>query len=161
MSKEKDVKTNAVRILDKLGVGYELFTYECSEFVDGIQIADTLGQSYDGCFKTLVTQGKSGGFYVFLVPVDRELDMKKCARAAGEKSLEMIHVKDINRITGYIRGGCSPIGMKKQYPTVIHSTARELERIMISGGKLGLQLALSPLDLAAVCGAEFSDIAAE
>ena len=118
-----------------------------------------LGQSCDRSFKTLVTVGKSGNYYVFALPVDRELDMKKCARTVGEKSLEMLHVKDINSVTGYIRGGCTPIGMKKQYRTVIHLTARDFDKIIISGGRLGLQLELDPVDLARACGGEFADIA--
>ena len=116
----KEAKTNAMRMLDKLKIDYDVHSYECEEFIDGVHIADMLGQSRDSSFKTLVTVGKSGNYYVFALPVDRELDMKKCARAVGEKSLEMVHVKDINAVTGYIRGGCTPIGMKKQFRTVIH-----------------------------------------
>ena len=110
--KEKDIKTNAMRILDKNKIPYQVNTYECEEFIDGVHVADMMGQSYDQSFKTLVTVGKSGEHYVFALPIDRELDLKKAARAVGEKSVEMIHVKDINQITGYIRGGCTPIGMK-------------------------------------------------
>ena len=123
MAKEKEVKTNAMRMLDKLKLPYKVHLYECDEFIDGVHIAELLGESCDSCFKTLVTVGKSGNYYVFALPVDKELDMKKCARAVGEKSLEMVHVKDINAVTGYIRGGCTPIGMKKQYKTVIHKSA--------------------------------------
>lgn len=122
--KEKDIKTNAMRILDKNRIPYQVNTYECEEFIDGIHIADMLGQSYDQSFKTLVTVGKSGEHYVFAIPIDRELDLKKAAKAVGEKSVEMIHVKDINQITGYIRGGCTPIGMKKNYVTVLHNSIR-------------------------------------
>lgn len=157
----KETKTNAMRMLDKLGISYAAHSYECGEFIDGTHIADMLGQSRESCFKTLVTVGKSGEHYVFALPVDRELDMKKCARAVGEKSLEMARVKDINALTGYVRGGCSPIGMKKRFRTVIHLTARELDRIMVSGGRLGLQLELAPDDLARACGGEFADIAAD
>lgn len=157
----KEAKTNAMRILDKLKIDYAVQSYECEEFIDGVHIADMLGQSCDSSFKTLVTVGKSGNYYVFALPVDRELDMKKCARAVGEKSLEMLHVKDINAVTGYIRGGCTPIGMKKQYRTVIHETAKSFEKVMVSGGRLGLQLKLAPHDLARACGGEFADIAAE
>lgn len=158
MAKEKETKTNAMRILDKLKISYKVNTYECDEFIDGMHIADMLGQSYESSFKTLVLVGKSGAYYVFALPVDKELDMKKCAKIAGEKSLEMLHVKDINAVTGYIRGGCTPIGMKKQYPTFIHNTARNFEKIIISGGKLGTQLELSPDDLAAACHGKFEDI---
>lgn len=139
-------------------IKYEVNTYECDEFIDGVHIADALGQSYDSSFKTLVTQGKSGNYFVFALPVDKELDMKKCARAVGEKSLEMVHVKDINAVTGYIRGGCTPIGMKKQYRTVIHESAKAFDKVMVSGGRLGLQLVLAPDDLAKACSGEFADI---
>lgn len=155
----KEAKTNAMRILDRLGIEYGVNSYDCEEFIDGTHIADMLGQSYDSSFKTLVTVGKSGNYYVFALPVDRELDMKKCARAVGEKSLEMLHVRDINAVTGYIRGGCTPIGMKKRYRTVIHLTARDFDKIIVSGGRLGLQLELAPDDLARACGGEFADIA--
>lgn len=156
----KETKTNAMRILERLKINYKANTYDCEEFIDGMHIADALGQSYDCSFKTLVTKGKSGNYFVFALPVDRELDMKKCARAVGEKSLEMVHVKDINAVTGYIRGGCTPIGMKKQYRTVIHESAKDFEEVIVSGGRLGLQLILSPLDLAKACAGEFADIAA-
>ncbi len=158
MAKEKEIKTNAMRMLDKLKIAYKVNYYECDEFIDGMHIADKLGQSYDSSFKTLVTVGKSKQYYVFALPVDKELDMKKAARSVGEKSLEMVHVKDINAVTGYIRGGCTPIGMKKLYKTVIHTTAQDFEKIIVSGGKLGTQLELSPQDLAKACSAVFEDI---
>lgn len=154
----KEAKTNAMRILDRMKIIYEANTYECDEFIDGVHIADALGQSYDSSFKTLVTQGKSGNYFVFALPVDKELDMKKCARIVGEKSLEMVHVKDINAVTGYIRGGCTPIGMKKQYRTVIHESAKAFDKVIVSGGRLGLQLILAPDDLAKACSGEFADI---
>lgn len=158
MAKEKEVKTNAMRILDKLKIAYKVNFYECDEFIDGMHIADKLGQSYDSSFKTLVTVGKSKQYYVFALPVDREIDMKKAARAVGEKSIEMLPVKDINAVTGYIRGGCTPIGMKKQYKTVIHNTALQFDEVIVSGGKLGTQLQLAPQDLAKACSAVFEDI---
>lgn len=161
MAKEKEVKTNAMRMLDKLKLPYKVHLYECDEFIDGVHIAELLGESCDSCFKTLVTVGKSGNYYVFALPVDKELDMKKCARAVGEKSLEMVHVKDINAVTGYIRGGCTPIGMKKQYKPVIHKSALDFEQMIISGGKLGAQLELAPADLAKACSGSFEDIIAE
>ena len=161
MAKEKEVKTNAMRILDKLKIDYKVNFYECEEFIDGVHIADKLGQSYDSSFKTLVLCGKSKAYYVFALPVDKELDMKKAARTVGEKSLEMVHVKDINAVTGYIRGGCTPIGMKKQYRTVIHETAQLFDRVIVSGGKLGTQLELAPDDLAKACSGEFADIVME
>lgn len=159
--KEKDVKTNAMRILDKNKISYSVNTYQCDEFIDGVHIADMLGQSYDVSFKTLVAVGKSKSYFVFALPVDKELDLKKAAKAVAEKSVELLHVKDINAVTGYIRGGCTPIGMKKQYKTVIHSTALNHSKIIVSGGRLGSQIELSPSDLAKVTGAEFVDVILE
>lgn len=159
--KEKDVKTNAMRILDKNKISYSVNTYQCDEFIDGVHIADMLMQSYDISFKTLVAVGKSKSYFVFALPVDKELDLKKAAKAVGEKSVELLHVKDINAVTGYIRGGCTPIGMKKQYKTVIHSTALNHSKIIVSGGRLGSQIELSPIDLAKVTGAQFVDIIME
>ena len=115
----KETKTNAMRILDRQKIPYTVNLYECDNFIDGVHVADQLGQSYDSSFKTLVTVGKSGGHYVFVLPVDQELDLKKAAKTVGEKSVEMVHVKDIFALTGYIRGGCTPLGMKKPFPTVI------------------------------------------
>jgi len=154
----KEVKTNALRMLDKLKIPYEFRTYDCENFEDGVQVAKLLGESPDKTFKTLVTVGKSAKYYVFVLPVDREMDLKKCARAVGEKSLETIHVKDIQAVTGYIRGGCSPIGMKKQFRTVIHETAKDMDSIIVSGGRLGLQLILKPCDLIKACSGEYADI---
>ena len=158
MAKEKDVKTNAMRILDRNKVSYKVNTYECEEFIDGVQIADMLGQPYEMTYKTLVAQGRSGGYFVFVIPIAEELDMKKAARSVGEKSVELIHVKDINKITGYIRGGCTPLGMKKQFPTVVDDTAKTLDEIIISGGRLGSQIFLSPKDLVKVTGGKFEQI---
>jgi len=157
----KDNKTNAMRMLDKLKIPYTTHTYECENFVDGVQIAELLGEDCSATFKTLVTIGKSGKYYVFCLPVDREMDLKKCAKAVGEKALTPVHVKDILAVTGYIRGGCSPLGMKKTYRTVIHESARSLERMIVSGGRLGLQLELTPDDLIKACSGEFADIVAE
>ena len=154
----KQAKTNAVRILDSNKISYELLNYECDEFLEGVKIASKLGQSLEETFKTLVTRGKSGEYFVFVVPVSDELDLKAAAKAVGEKAVEMIHVKDINKITGYIRGGCSPIGMKKQFKTVIDSSAQKFEKIMFSGGRLGTQIKMSPTDLAELIGAEFEAI---
>ena len=158
--KEKDIKTNAMRILDKNKIPYQVNTYECEEFIDGIHIADMLGQSYDQSFKTLVTVGKSGEHYVFAIPIDRELDLKKAAKAVGEKSVEMIHVKDINQITGYIRGGCTAVGMKKHYVTRIDESAILQDAIYVSGGKRGIQIKLHPDDLLKVTKAEYADVTA-
>ena len=158
MAKEKDIKTYAMRILDRNKISYEVNTYECDEFVDGMDIADKLGQKYEESFKTLVTKGKSGSYYVFVLPVNEELDMKKAAKSVGEKSVEMIHVKDINSVTGYIRGGCSPLGMKKLYKTVIHQSAEKYEKIIISGGRIGSQIIINPFDLVKVTAGKYEDI---
>ena len=156
----KEAKTNAMRMLDRQKVKYEAFTYECDEFVDGIQIADMLGLPHEKVYKTLVTQGNSKNYFVFVIPIEAELDMKKAAKSVGEKSVAMLHVKDINAVTGYIRGGCTAIGMKKQYVTRIDESAQALEKMIVSGGKLGMQLELAPQDLAKAANAEFADITA-
>ncbi len=153
-----EFKTNVMRILDKAGVEYISHKYpHGKEAVDGVSVADLLGQNPDCVFKTLVTKG-SGGYYVFVVPVAQELDLKKCAKSVNEKSVEMIHVKDINKITGYVRGGCSPIGMKKQFKTVYHITALEIPRIIVSAGKIGYQIDLKPQDLIAITNGQYADI---
>lgn len=156
--KDKDIKTNAMRFLDSKKIAYTVNTYECEDFVDGVHIAQMLGQDEKMSYKTLVTKGKSGGYFVFVLPVAQELDMKKAAKSVGEKSVEMLHVKDINAVTGYIRGGCSPLGMKKQFPTVVDSSAQDFETIIISGGRLGSQILLAPQDLVKACGGTFADI---
>lgn len=157
----KEAKTNAMRMLDKKKIPYEAVTYECDEFIDGLHSAAMTGAPVDASFKTLVMQGKSRQYYVFVIPIALEVDLKKAAKAVGEKSVEMIHVKDITKVTGYVRGGCSPLGMKKQFPTVIHESAREFDQIYVSGGRIGLSLKISPLQLAEVTGASFADIQME
>lgn len=157
----KEVKTNAVRILDRLKLPYTLNSYECKEFIDGVHIADMLGQDPAQSFKTLVCSGKGGGYYVFVLPVARELDLKKAARAVGAKAVELLPVKEINAVTGYIRGGCTAIGMKKQYPTVIDQSAGEFDRIIISGGRIGSQIFLAPDDFIKATGGSYGDILAE
>ena len=134
------------------------YTYECEEFIDGIQIADKLKLPYEKVYKTLVTVGNSKNYFVFVIPIAEELDLKKAAKAVGEKSVAMIHVKDINSITGYIRGGCTAIGMKKQYVTKIAEQAKELPTMIVSGGRIGSQIELSPDDLCSAANAEFADI---
>ncbi|MBQ8978588.1 MAG: Cys-tRNA(Pro) deacylase [Oscillospiraceae bacterium] len=145
------VKTNAMRILDRLKIYYKVHEYpHGDEAVDGMKVAELLGQDVHTVYKTLVTRGASApsrAYYVFVIPVCAELDLKACARAVGEKSVEMIHVREINAVTGYIRGGCSPVGMKKQYITVFHEQMLILDTVMVSGGKIGLQIELSPADL--------------
>lgn len=158
MAKAKEVKTNAMRILESLKIPFTHYTYECDEFIDGLQIADKLSQPYEKFYKTLVTQGNSKNYFVFVIPIAEELDLKKAAKAVGEKSVEMIHVKDINAITGYIRGGCTAIGMKKQYVTRIDSSARLQPTIIVSGGRIGSQIECKPEDLARAAKAEFAEI---
>ena len=155
---KKEVKTNAMRILDSQKIPYTYETYECDEFTDGIQTADKLGYDHKLVYKSLVTTGKSGGHYVFVIPIEEEIDFKKAAKVVGEKSLEMLHLKDLTKVTGYVRGGCTSIGMKKQYPTVIQKSAESLEYMYVSGGKLGMQIKLSPLDLKKAAKAEFADV---
>ena len=157
-NKEKEIKTNAMRILEKNKIPFQVYTYECEEFIDGITIADKVGLPYELVYKTLVTQGNSKNYFVFVIPIAEELDMKKAARSVGEKSVEMLHVKDINKVTGYIRGGCTAVGMKKQYVTRIDSSAKNLDIMYVSGGKLGVQLSLKPEDLLRVTHAEFENI---
>ena len=155
---KKEVKTNAMRILERQKIPYTYETYECDEFTDGIETADKLGYEHQYVYKTLVTTGKSGEHYVFVIPIEEEIDLKKAAQAVGEKSLEMLHLKDLTKVTGYVRGGCTAVGMKKQFPTVIQEDAKDLPHMHVSGGKLGMQLTLAPLDLAKAANAEFADI---
>lgn len=158
MAKQKEIKTNAMRILDRMKIPYSHYTYECEEFVDGIQVADMLGLPHEKVYKTLVTQSASKEYFVFVIPIGAELDLKKAARAVGQKSLAMIHVKDINTVTGYIRGGCTAVGMKKQYRTVIDESAARLPSMIVSGGRIGSQIELAPEDLRKAAGAEFADV---
>lgn len=158
MAKNKEIKTNAMRILDSMKIPYEHYTYECEEFIDGIQIADMLSLPHEKVYKTLVTVGAHGGYFVFVLPIEAELDLKKAAKSVGEKSLSMLHVKDINAVTGYIRGGCTAIGMKKKYVTRLAKEAEELPEIIVSGGRLGSQIALTPANLLKASDAEYADI---
>lgn len=154
----KEQKTNAMRILDKNKIAYTVNAYECDEFIDGVTVADQLGQPYESSYKTLVAVGKSGGHYVFVLPIAEELDLKIAARAVGEKSVELIHVKDIFALTGYVRGGCTPIGMKKAFPTVIHDSVTGFDTVIISGGRIGAQIVIAPADLIKVTRAKVADI---
>lgn len=154
MAKEKIQKTNAMRILDRMKIPYEVLSYPCDSFIDGLHTADALGIPYENCYKTLVLQGKSRQYIVFVLPIAEELDLKECARIAGEKSVEMIPVKEINAVTGYIRGCCTALGMKKEYPTVLHESALKLSYLCVSGGRLGVQLKLSPADFCRASGAK-------
>jgi Cys-tRNA(Pro)/Cys-tRNA(Cys) deacylase len=157
--KEKEAKTNAMRILEKLKIPFEASIYEDSDdFIDGIHTADKLGLPHEEVYKTLVAVGKSKNYYVFVIPIAEEVDLKKAARAVSEKSMEMLPLKELTAVTGYIRGGCTAIGMKKQFPTVIHEAAEKLDAIYVSGGKRGVQLHLSSQDLAKAAKASFADI---
>lgn len=147
-----------MRILERMHIPYEYSTYECEEFTDGIHVADLLGLPHERVYKTLVTVGKSNNHYVFVIPIETEIDFKKAAKAAGEKSVEMLHLKDLTKVTGYVRGGCTSIGMKKQFPTFIQCQAEMLDYLYVSAGKPGMQLKLSPLDLKAAANATFADV---
>lgn len=159
MAREKGEKTNAMRILDRLKLPYEAVSYPCEEFLDGVAVAGLLGQPPELVCKTLVTVGKSGGHFVFILPVAEEIDRKKAAAAVGEKSLELLPVKELFGLTGYIRGGCTALGMKKQFPTVLDSSVRDRERIYVSGGRRGLQLCLRPEDIRRACGGRWAEVA--
>lgn len=157
--KQKIDKTNAMRQLDAAGIAYEMGEYEVDESdLSGVHAAEELGVSEDEVFKTLVTRGDGGLLYVFVIPSGANLDLKKAAAVSGNKKIEMIHVKELFDLTGYIRGGCSPIGMKKQYPTYIDETAVLFDKIYFSAGKRGVQIILEPDVLADFISAEFADI---
>ena len=155
-NKDKEVKTNAMRILDKNKISYETITYECDEFIDGLHTAEKTGAPVEQSFKTLVAQGKSKEYYVLVIPIAEEVDLKAAARVLGEKSIEMIHVKDITAVTGYVRDGCSPLGMKKKYKTIIQESAEKYSEIYVSGGRIGSTIKVNPVDLARAAGAEFA-----
>ena len=158
--KKKAAKTNALRLLDRAKIPYEVRTYPHEEgvAVDGVTVARSLGQEPGSVFKTLVTRGGSGSYYVFDVPVAEELDLKKAARAVGEKRVEMLHVAELLPLTGYVRGGCSPLGMKKPFFTTFHTSARDCDVIAVSAGKIGLQVLLEPEALCRLLGGQFADI---
>lgn len=151
-------KTNVMRVLDSKKIKYQSHSYTPDATMSGEEIAAILGEDTSKVFKTLVTQGKSGGYFVFVIPVNKELDLKKAAKAAGEKSICMIKQKDLLPLTGYVHGGCSPIGMKKQFPTFIHETAGNLDKIFVSAGKVGFQVELTFNDLSSVIKIECADI---
>ncbi|MBE5921027.1 MAG: Cys-tRNA(Pro) deacylase [Pseudobutyrivibrio ruminis] len=151
-------KTNVMRVLDAKKISYESHSYEPDATMTGEEIAGVLGEPAEKVFKTLVTQGKTGAYYVFVVPVVEELDLKKAAKAAGEKSIAMIKQKDLLGLTGYVHGGCSPIGMKKQFPTFIHETATGYDKVFVSAGKVGFQIELSPADLIKVANIKPADL---
>lgn len=156
--KKKTEKTNVMRILEQHKLPYESHDYSATGAVSGMEVVEALGQEPERMFKTLVTQGASKTYYVFMVPVDGELDLKKAAKAVGEKSIAMIKSKELLPLTGYVHGGCSPIGMKKQFKTTIHQTAEDYETILFSGGKIGCQIEMSLNDLRKVVPVGTADI---
>jgi Cys-tRNA(Pro)/Cys-tRNA(Cys) deacylase len=152
-------KTNAMRILDAKKIAYDVLTYDNKDGkIDGVSVAEKVGRDPKEVYKTLVTQGASKNLFVFVIPVVAELDLKKAAKAAGEKKVEMIPVKDIQKWTGYIRGGCSPIGMKKEYKTFIDATSRDINVIVVSGGKIGIQIVIKPDILKDIVHGEVADL---
>ncbi len=155
---KKEEKTNVCRVLDSKKIEYSLHTYEADPTLTGEQIAGILGEDTEKVFKTLVTEGKTGQHYVFVVPVAAELDPKKAAKASGEKSISMIKQKDLLPLTGYVHGGCSPVGMKKLFPTFIHETALNFEKMFVSAGKVGCQIEVSPKELIGICNGKTADI---
>ena len=161
MSKHKEEKTNVMRTLEQKKIAYTAHTYDPNGPIDGVSVAQALGQDPACVFKTLVTRGASGGYYVFDIPVAENLDLKKAARAVGEKSVAMLPQKELLPLTGYVHGGCSPVGMKKQFPTVFHETAESLSQVAVSAGKIGYQVVCDPKDLMALLRAAAADIIVE
>ena len=160
MAKQKDAarKTNALREIEAAGIEHRFITFECEEALSGLEVAETLGEDPDRVFKTLVTQAKSGEHYVFMVPVGCELDLKKAAAVVGEKAIAMIKARELLPLTGYIHGGCSPVGMKTPFRTVIDETAQLYDTILFSGGRIGCQVEMSPDDLPTLVDLTFADI---
>ncbi|AQW84104.1 aminoacyl-tRNA deacylase, YbaK family [Campylobacter pinnipediorum subsp. pinnipediorum] len=154
-------KTNAMRILDKHKITYESFFYESDGAIDGVSVANKIGFAVEQVYKTLVLMGNDNNYYVAVIPVAKELDLKKLSKACGVKKVEMIPVAKINSVTGYIRGGCSPIGMKKDYPLQIDQSAQVLDEIIVSGGKIGVQIKIKVEDIAKIRNASFSDLLKE
>ena len=161
MAKHKEEKTNVMRVLDQKKIPYTAHTYPADGPSDGVSVAGYLGQDVERVFKTLVTKGSTGAYYVFDIPVAENLDLKKAAKAVGEKSIAMLPQKDLLPLTGYVHGGCSPVGMKKQFPTVFHETAELFDTICVSAGRIGAQVETSPLALMELLGAETADVTVE
>ncbi|TKI55604.1 Cys-tRNA(Pro) deacylase [Brevibacillus antibioticus] len=157
----KQGKTNAMRILDKEKIAYTMLTYATDDGkIDGIAVAQKIGCEENVVYKTLISQGTSKAYYVFVIPVEAELDLKKAAKAVGEKKIEMIPVKEITKVSGYIRGGCSPVGMKKLFPTVIDQRAQSLETIIVSGGNIGVQIEIAVEGLLQATKGSLADVSA-
>ena len=156
---KEETKTNAMRILERMGIPFETRSYEADgEFTDALETADKLGLDHDRVYKTLVTLGADRAHYVFVIPIERELDLKKCARSVGVKSVQMIHVKELFDLTGYVRGGCTAIGMKKKFVTRLDASAQALDTINISGGRIGCQIELAPADLLRAADAHYAEL---
>ena len=158
MAKNKEEKTNVMRALEQKKIPYTAHSYDPEGPIDGVSVAQTLGQPPERVFKTLVTKGASGAYYVFDIPVAENLDLKKAARAVGEKSIAMLPQKELLGLTGYVHGGCSPVGMKKQFPTVFHETVAEYDTICVSAGKIGHQVECDPKALLTLLRAGTADI---
>ena len=158
MAKNKEEKTNVMRTLDQKKIPYTAFSYDPNGPIDGVSVAAETGLDAAGVFKTLVTKGASGAYYVFDIPVAENLDLKKAAKAVGEKSIAMLPQKELLPLTGYVHGGCSPVGMKKQFPTVFHETVNELALIAVSAGKIGHQVQVKPADLLTLLRAKTADV---
>ena len=158
MAKHKEEKTNVMRTLEQKKIAYTAHVYDPEGPIDGVSVAQTLGQPAEQVFKTLVTRGTSGGYYVFDIPVAENLDLKKAAKAVGEKSVAMLPQKELLGLTGYVHGGCSPVGMKKQFPTVFHETAVLYDTVCVSAGRIGAQVECRPGDLIALLRAKTADI---
>ncbi len=158
MAKNKEEKTNVMRTLEQKKIPYTAFSYDPDGPIDGVSVAAETGLDAASVFKTLVTKGASGAYYVFDIPVAENLDLKKAARAVGEKSIAMLPQKELLPLTGYVHGGCSPVGMKKQFPTVFHETVNELDLIAVSAGKIGHQVQVKPADLLNLLRAKTADV---
>ena len=158
MAKHKEEKTNVMRVLDQKKIPYTAHTYDPESGIDGVSVARSLGQDPASVFKTLVARGASGGYYVFDIPVAATLDLKKAAHAVGEKSVAMLPQKELLPLTGYVHGGCSPVGMKKLFPTVFHETAAQYDTVCVSAGRIGAQVECRPGDLIALLRAKTADI---
>ena len=161
MAKHKEEKTNVMRTLEQKKIPYTAHSYDPEGPIDGVSVAQTLGQPPEQVFKTLVTKGASGAYYVFDIPVAENLDLKKAAKAVGEKSIAMLHVSELTPLTGYVRGGCSPVGMKKQFRTVFASQALAQESILVSAGKIGYQVEVAPQALIALVRAGTAELTIE
>ena len=161
MAKKKDEKTNVMRVLEQNAIPYTAHFYPADGPIDGVSVASFLGQDPEQVFKTLVTKAASGNYYVFDIPVAENLDLKKAAKAVGEKSIAMIPQKELLPLTGYIHGGCSPVGMKKQFPTVFHETVVLFDTICVSAGKVGAQVEVEPQALMDLLGADAADVTVE